>query len=32
MQTIDLSGLDGNIFILRISNESKTAQKRVVRY
>lgn len=32
MQTIDLGGLDGNIFILRISSESKTAQKRIVKY
>ncbi|WP_341902148.1 T9SS type A sorting domain-containing protein [Fluviicola taffensis] len=32
MQTIDLKELDGNLFILRIQSESKTEQKRVVKY
>jgi hypothetical protein len=32
MQVIDLSELDGNLFILQISSESKTAQKRVIKY
>lgn len=32
MQELDLSGLEGNLFILRISSESKTEQKRVVKY
>ncbi|TSJ44815.1 T9SS type A sorting domain-containing protein [Fluviicola chungangensis] len=32
MQVLDLSELKGNLFILQISNESKTAQKRVVKY
>nr|WP_294859467.1 T9SS type A sorting domain-containing protein [uncultured Fluviicola sp.] len=32
MQNLDLSELQGNMFILQISSESKTAQKRVVKY
>jgi hypothetical protein len=32
MQNLDLSELEGNMFILQISSESKTAQKRVVKY
>jgi hypothetical protein len=32
MQNLDLSELEGNMFIFQISNESKTAQKRVVKY
>lgn len=32
MQAIDLKDLDGNLFILRIQSESKTEQKRVVKY
>lgn len=32
MQVLDLSELQGNLFILQISSESGTAQKRVVKY
>jgi hypothetical protein len=32
MQVIDLSELEGNLFILQISSDSKTAQERVVKY
>jgi hypothetical protein len=32
MQVIDLSELEGNLFMLQISSDSKTAQKRVVKY
>lgn len=32
MQELDLSGLEGSLFILQISSESKTEQKRVVKY
>jgi hypothetical protein len=31
-QTLDLSGLEGNLFILRITDGSKSLQKRIVKY
>ena len=32
MEVLDLSGFDGNLFILQITDGSKSAQKRVVKY